>query len=93
MAVERTRREAHFPNRLEDERAAAGIKTQRELAEMAGIDASWYSRIESGRVLATRDELEKLATALGDIPLSRIYDRPYLEAIGAAYRAASAVGE
>lgn len=93
MAVDRTRREASFPNHLEDERAAAGIKTQKELAELARIEPTWYSRIESGRVLATPEELDAIVAALGNVPLTRIYDRPFLEAIGAARRASASVGK
>ncbi len=98
MAVDRTRREGYFPNRLAVERDLAGIPTQKELAEQAHIDPSWYSRIESGRILPTKPELDAICGALGVQDPERLFDRVYLEAIGAAERArrtspAAAVGQ
>jgi transcriptional regulator with XRE-family HTH domain len=60
-------------NNVRAERIAAGIETVEELAERAGIDATWCSHIEDGRVLPTRDEYERLLAALGDIPPNRLY--------------------
>lgn len=64
-------------NNLRAERLAAGIQTVEELAARAGIDPTWCSYIEDGRVLATRDEHERLRAALGDLPANRIYDRSW----------------
>lgn len=62
-------------NNLKAERIAAGFETVDELAERAGIDPTWCSYIEDGKVLAGRDDYERLLAALGDIPANRIYER------------------
>lgn len=80
-----------FRNSIKAERIAAGFKTQALLAKAAAIEPSWFVRIENGRALAAPDELDRIAKALGGIPLSRLYDEPYLQAIGAA-RAAQRAG-
>jgi hypothetical protein len=64
-------------NNLRAERIAAGIDSVGELAALAGIDSTWCSYIEDGKVLATRDEYERLLAALGDIPANRIYQRTW----------------
>jgi hypothetical protein len=64
-------------NNLKAERIAAGFKTVADLAERAGIDPAWCSSIENGKVLASREEYERLLEALGDIPANRIYDRTW----------------
>jgi hypothetical protein len=61
------------PNRLEEERLAAGIPTREDLAALAGIDVDHYSLMEAGRLLPTREEFDRLNHALGDIPPSRLY--------------------
>ncbi|MFG1626137.1 helix-turn-helix domain-containing protein [Kribbella sp. NPDC049227] len=61
-------------NNLKAERVAAGFATVEELAERAGIDAAWCSYIEDGKVLATREEYQRLLDALGGIPANRIYE-------------------
>nr|WP_238351515.1 helix-turn-helix domain-containing protein [Kribbella shirazensis] len=59
------------------ERIRAGFESVHELAERAGIDPTWCSYIEEGRVLATGEELDRLVTALGGIPPSRIYEQTW----------------
>ena len=89
--AERRERGGVFRNHIRIERIVAGIKTQAELARAAEIEASWFVRIENGRTLASPDELDRIASALGGIPLTRLYDEPYLHAIAAA-RAAQRAG-
>ena len=84
--AESEKRPATFPNHIEDERKLAGL-TQAELARQAGIEVTWFSRIESGRALASPEELDQIANALGGVPVSRLYDTPFLRAIGAAKKA------
>jgi transcriptional regulator with XRE-family HTH domain len=62
-----------IPNRLKDERLAAGIATAEELAVLAGIDPTSYEHIERGRMLPALDELERLLAALGGISASQLY--------------------
>jgi Fe-S oxidoreductase len=63
-----------IPNRLKDERLAAGFDTAEKLAATVGIDPDWYGHIEYGDVLPTDDELGRITDALGDIARSRLYD-------------------
>ena len=88
--IEPTRdREGAYRNYIRNERLAAGFPTQLEFAKRVGIEASWFTRIENGRALAAPEELDAIANALGGIPLTRLYDPPFLAAIGAARRAAA----
>lgn len=64
-------------NNLKAERIAAGFETVEELAERAGIDPVWCSYLEDGKVLASREEYERLLAALGDIPANRVYVRAW----------------
>jgi Fe-S oxidoreductase len=64
-------------NNLRAERIRAGFESVEELAERAGMDATWCSYIEEGRVLATSEELDLLLAALGGIPGSRIYEQTW----------------
>lgn len=64
-------------NNLRAERLAAGFGTVEELAERAGIDPVWCSYIEDGKVLASRDQYERLLEALGGIPANRLYERTW----------------
>jgi helix-turn-helix protein/cysteine-rich protein len=64
-------------NNLRAERLAAGFATVDELAEHAGIDATWCSYIEEGRVVANKDEFEAILAALGGIAGDRIYERGF----------------
>lgn len=81
------RGEGAYRNYIKNERLAAGFPTQLEFAKKTGIEPSWFTRIENGRALAAPDELDAIANALGGVPLSRLYDPPFLAAIGAARRA------
>src|SRR6266536_2853341 len=63
-----------YPNHLAEERAKAGIDAPDRLAALAGIDASWYAHIESGEILPTLDELDRLRAALGGIAPQHLYD-------------------
>jgi transcriptional regulator with XRE-family HTH domain len=71
-----------YPNHLAEERTKAGIDTPHRLAELAGIDAAWYAHIESGEILPTLDELDRLRAALGGIAPQRLYEA-WLANIGA----------
>lgn len=64
-------------NNLRAERIAAGFETVEALAARAGIDPAWCSYIEDGKVLANREEYERLLDALGGIPANRIYVRAW----------------
>jgi transcriptional regulator with XRE-family HTH domain len=71
-----------YPNHLAEERAKAGVEAPDRLAELAGLDPSWYAHIESGEILPTLDELDRLRAALGGIAPQRLYDA-WLANIGA----------
>jgi transcriptional regulator with XRE-family HTH domain len=60
----------------------AGIDTPDRLADVAGIERSWYAHIETGEILPTLDELNRLRAALGGIAPQRLYDA-WLANIGA----------
>ena len=77
-----------YKSHIREERIAAGFKSQEEFAKAAGIEPSWFVRIENGRALAGPDELDAISNTLGGIPLTRLYEQVFLEAIGAARRAA-----
>lgn len=49
-------------------------KTQRQLAEAAGLAVSYVSRLENGRVTPTIRTLAKVATGLG-VPLNALFEQ------------------
>ena len=71
------------PNTIRDERERAGIATSAELAGRAGIDPVLFDEIESGRILATKDELDRICAALGGIDVHRLYRIAFLQLLGA----------
>ncbi len=71
-----------YPNELATRRAAAGIATPERLAELAGIEPSWYAHIEAGDILPTLDELDRLREALGGIEPERLYVAGIARTIG-----------
>lgn len=72
-----------YRNNIRRERYKAGFITQLEFAAKTGIEPSWYTRIESGRALASPNELDAIVRTLRTQP-QRIYDKPFLAAIDAA---------
>ena len=60
----------NFGAKLRDLRKAAGL-TQRELAEKAGLDFTYLSKIETGKLqyMPASDSIRKLAELLGANPL------------------------
>lgn len=85
-----------FVNTMKSERLAAGFGSQDAFAAAAGIEPSWYTRIENGKTLAGPDELDMISNALGGVPLSRLYPPEFLAAIGFArrlQRTAAAAGD
>src|SRR3954466_5718861 len=75
-------RDVIAPNHLRGERLAAGFDTRDELAQRAGIDVRLYERMESGHLLPTRDELERLQRALGGVSVQRLYGANFRQLIG-----------
>lgn len=75
-----------FGTRIRELRRAAGL-TQRQLAERAGVDFTYLSKIENGRLEHTPSvkTIQSLASALGadDLELMRLADKvpPLLDAI------------
>ncbi|MGH2489918.1 MAG: helix-turn-helix domain-containing protein, partial [Candidatus Limnocylindria bacterium] len=65
------------PNRLRDERVAAGIDTGERLAELAGLDPAYYAHLEAGHLLPTTAELDQLLAALGGIAPKRLYAQSF----------------
>jgi len=63
-----------IPNNLPAKRVAAGFDTPEALAVAVDIDPDWYALMESGRVLPTHPELDRLTAALGGIKGSDIYN-------------------
>jgi transcriptional regulator with XRE-family HTH domain len=72
-----------IPNGIEAERIAHGIETRQELAERADLDPLALAQIEAGRVLPTRDELDRLVAAFDDLPADRLYSMSWRQIIGA----------
>ena len=70
------------PNRLRQERLAAGIATPDELAARAAIEPRIYLAIEEGRMLPRSEEFERIQAALGGIPADRIYVFNYRQIMG-----------
>lgn len=73
-----------YPNYIAGERTGHDL-SQDDLAQASGIDRPLLSRIESGQVLCTPDQVDRVADALG-VSAARLYDEAELESIGRARR-------
>ncbi len=71
-----------YPNHWQEERVAAGFTTPEALASAASLDPEWFRHIESGEILPTLAELDRLVAALGDIPRERLYQFGLVNTIG-----------
>jgi transcriptional regulator with XRE-family HTH domain len=74
--------ESIAPNRLREERLAAGISTADDLAALAEIEPRIYRAIEEGRMLPRREEFERIQAALGGVPSDRLYLTNYRQLMG-----------
>jgi len=70
------------PNRLREEREAAGYATPEALASRASIAADVYRAIEHGLILPSQPEFERLRDALGGIAADRLYVMNFRQLLG-----------
>ena len=70
------------PNRLREEREAAGFATADALADRAGIAPHAYRAIEDGLMLPNQSEFERLVAALGGIAPDRLYVMNFRQLLG-----------
>jgi transcriptional regulator with XRE-family HTH domain len=80
-----------FPSHVGGERDAKGL-SQAAVAEKAGIPRPTLSEIENGERLASPEQLDALADAIG-VSAARLYDPEWLEVIGKAAKAQRANAE
>jgi hypothetical protein len=73
-----------YPNRLAEERTAAGIESADRLASLAAIDVSWYAYMEAGEILPSPEEFERIRAALGGVPAERLYPAIWKAHLGVA---------
>jgi hypothetical protein len=71
-----------IPNRLREERLAAGIATPEEVAQAARIEPDLYRAMEEGKLLPRRDEFDRIREALGGVEEDRLYITNYRQLIG-----------
>jgi hypothetical protein len=71
-----------IPNRLREERLAAGIATPEEVAQAARIEPDLYRAMEEGKLLPRRDEFDRIRETLGGVEEDRLYITNYRQLIG-----------
>jgi transcriptional regulator with XRE-family HTH domain len=69
------------PNRLREERIAAGIETRRLLAARIGVELDYLGMFEEGLFFPSKEELERILAVLR-VPVERIYPTNWRQALG-----------
>jgi hypothetical protein len=71
-----------YPNHLRERRLRAGVVSPRDLAALAQVDEVLYEQMESGALLPTLEELDRIRRALGDVAAADLYMFGLLNTIG-----------
>jgi transcriptional regulator with XRE-family HTH domain len=70
------------PNRIREERIAAGITSRRAFAMRIGVEADYAGMFEEGLLFPSKGELDRILAVL-QVPVERIYPLNWRQAVGA----------